>query len=72
MGWRKKVKKFGKALMSPAKKKLGIFKGIAGKVSGGDDYGGDERSEAASQLIKKDVNRQAGGAQINYTTEEWT
>lgn len=72
MGWRKKLKKVGKAVTSPFKKKIGMVKGLLGKVAGSDDGGGEERSEAASQLIKKDVNRQAGGAQINYTTEEWT
>lgn len=73
MGWRKKSRKAFRKATSPFKKKLGIIKGLAGKVAGSDgDVGGDERSEAASQLIKKDVSRQAGGGQINFTTEELT
>ena len=34
------------------------------------DLGEDPRSEAAQQLIKQDVSRQAGGAQINFTEEK--
>lgn len=29
------------------------------------------RSEAAGQLMKKDVQKQAGGAQVNFTEERY-
>lgn len=71
MGWRKKTRKAVRAAVSPFKKKVGVIKGLAGKVSGSEGGDGDEaRGEAAAQLVKKGVSRQGGGAQINYTTEE--
>jgi len=32
---------------------------------------GDARGEAAAQLIKQDVSRQAGSGQIKYTEEKY-
>lgn len=65
-------KKIRKAVTKPFQIKKDLFRKVAGKALGSSGGSGDERSEAASELIKKDVQRQAGGAQINFTTEEWT
>jgi len=51
---------FGKFLKRARKKLKGFFK------RGG---GGDPRSEAASQLIRENVKRQAGAGQISFTEE---
>ena len=69
MGWKKKFKKYaGKALglASKVNPVIGAF------TKSKEESGGEARSEAASQLVKKNKTQQAGGAQINFTTEEWT
>jgi hypothetical protein len=65
MGFKKKLKKtFRKLPGVQVMKKVGsMFKP---KEEGGDDA----RGEAAQQLMKKNVSRQGGSAQVNFTSEE--
>lgn len=68
---KKKAKKYGGKVLKIAKKAISMdpmMGGFMSKDDGGDDY----RGEAAAKLVKKDTSRQAGGGQINFTTEEWT
>lgn len=69
MGWgsiKKSVK--GAVNKVPAVK---VFKSIKGALKSPKEEEGGTRSEAASQLMKQNVSKQAGGAQINFTEEKY-
>ena len=83
MSWKKKWNKAVKPLKAPAKKAWGVISkinpggltmmalnklGVMPQFGGGE---GDYRSEAAGQLVKKNVSTQAGAEKINYTQEVW-
>lgn len=73
MSWKKKWNKAVKPLKAPAKKAWGVIQryalgGVMPQFGGGE---GDYRSEAAGQLVKKNVSTQAGAGKINYTQEVW-
>lgn len=61
----KKVKKLGGKLPQ-----VKAFKSVKGFFKVPEEEEGT-RSEAAAQLIKQNVNKQAGGAQISYGEEKY-
>lgn len=79
MSWKKKWNKAVKPLKAPAKKAWGVISkvipgGLAMMALNKPQFGGGEgdyRSEAAGQLVKKNVSTQAGAGKINYTQEVW-
>ena len=81
MSWKKKWNKAVKPLKAPAKKAWGVISKVnpggltmmalnklMPQFGGGE---GDYRSEAAGQLVKKNVSTQAGAGKINYTQQVW-
>lgn len=75
MGFKKFIKKAGKAVKKVATLPIKTAKKVIGGFSGKDDGGGDDgaeldaRAAAAAKSIKT-VNKQAGSGQIEYQTEE--
>jgi hypothetical protein len=79
--WRKSIKRIGTNIKKGARNVgryakagagaiipgAGAVMGLINKDSSSDDY----RSEAAGQLVKKNVSTQAGAGKINYTQEVW-
>ena len=61
------LKKYAKRVTKGAKKAFNKYHPM-GK---GEYDEGDARGEAAAQLIKQDVSRQAGSGQIKYTEEKY-
>lgn len=67
-------KKVGRAIKGAAKT-VGKYSGIKSAenlIHGIGGQGGDDsaRSDAASQMVRKNVTRQAGSGAINFNTEE--
>ncbi len=82
MGWKKQYKKYKdkakkaysgvREKASPYAKQLGAMYSFGlynPNSKGGGDDGGGYRAEAARNLVKKDVSKQAGAGKINYKTE---
>jgi len=63
-----KVNPGGLTMMALNKLKQRYSGGVMPQFGGGE---GDYRSEAAGQLVKKNVSTQAGAGKINYTQEVW-
>ena len=60
-----KVNPGGLTMMAFNKLKQRYAGGVMPQFGGGDEY----RGEAAAQLVKKNVSKQAGAGKINYTDE---